>query len=199
MDARKVVFGIGNPDEKYAKTRHNVGWMVVDLLSHKMGKKLKKAGFEFEAAEGRLGRAEVALVKAWTYVNQSGRVMPELARYGDLSTDLLVVCDEVQLPLGAVRIRKEGSAGGHNGLKSVIEAVGEKFARLRLGVGGPEAAARPDYVLGKFRKDELPEVEEMVAHAAEAAQCWAVEGADKAMTRYNRNAKPEEKKESQED
>jgi PTH1 family peptidyl-tRNA hydrolase len=203
-DPRKVIFGIGNPDEKYADTRHNVGWMVVEKLSDKMGRKFGKAGFEFEAAEGNLGRAKVAVVKSWTYVNLSGRVMPELKRYGDLSTDLLVVCDDIALPLGSVRIRKSGSAGGHNGLKSIIEAIGDGFCRMRLGIGGPGAAANPDYVLGRFKKDERPAVEEMIAFACEAAECWAVDGVDKAMNKFNRvpkedkdgDGKTDEKKES---
>jgi PTH1 family peptidyl-tRNA hydrolase len=135
----------------------------------------------------------VALVRSWTYVNLSGRVMPELARYGDLSTGLLVVCDEIQLPLGAVRLRPSGSAGGHNGLKSIIGAIGDQFHRMRLGVGGPGAAAHPDYVLGKFTKQEKPLLDDMVGWAAEAATCWAVEGMDKAMTRYNRAGGPEDK------
>lgn len=192
MDPRKVIFGIGNPGEKYDDTRHNVGWMVVDRLSDKMGRKFKKAGFEFEAAEGNLGRAPVALVKAWTYVNLSGRTMPELKRYGDLATDLLVVCDDIAIPLGSVRIRKQGSAGGHNGLKSIIEAIGDTFCRIRLGVGGPGAAANPDYVLGRFRKEEKPGMEEMVTYACEAAECWAVEGAEKAMNKFNRVIKDED-------
>lgn len=186
MDDRKVIYGIGNPDEKYAGTRHNVGWMVVDRLSQKLGRKFRKAGFEFEAAEGRLGRAEAVLVRSWTYVNLSGRVIPELKRYGDPATGLLVVCDEIQLPLGAVRLRKQGSAGGHNGLKSIIEAMGDGFARMRLGVGGAGAAARADYVLGRFSREEGPAVEEMVEYACAAAECWAVEGIEKAMAKYNR-------------
>jgi PTH1 family peptidyl-tRNA hydrolase len=95
-----IVLGIGNPDEKYADTRHNVGWMTVDALSETIGKKFKKSGFEFWAAEGRLGRHEVVLVKAWTYVNETGRVIPELRkRWGE---EMMVVCDDVNLPLGTV-------------------------------------------------------------------------------------------------
>src|SRR5438552_18607329 len=130
-----IVLGIGNPDEKYADTRHNVGWMTVDALSEKIGKKFKKAGFEFWAAEGRLGRHEVALVKTWTYVNETGRAIPELRkRWGE---DLMVGCDDVNLPLGSIRIRKDGSSGGHNGMKTILAASGTNtYARLRLGVCG---------------------------------------------------------------
>ena len=179
----KIVLGIGNPDEKYAETRHNVGWMTVDLLSNKMGEKFRKSGFEYWAAEGRLGRHEAVLVKAWTYVNETGRVLPELRkRYGE---ELMVVCDDVNLPLGSVRIRKDGSSGGHNGLKSVEAALGTNaYARLRIGVGG----GRPDpsYVLGRFTKEEKPVVEETVGWACDAIRSWMDDGIEKCMTRFNR-------------
>ena len=178
-----IVLGIGNHDEKYAGTRHNVGWMTVDALSETIGKKFKKAGFEFWAAEGRLGRHEVALVKTWTYVHETGRVIPELRkRWGE---ELMVVCDDVNLPLGSVRIRKDGSSGGHNGLKSVEAALGTNaYARMRLGVGGGKPD--PNWVLGRFTKEEKPAVDRMVAEACDALRCWMDEGIEKAMTKFNR-------------
>lgn len=185
----KIVLGIGNPDEKYAGTRHNVGWMTVDALCEKMGKKFKKAGFEFWAAEGRLGRHEVALVKTWTYVNETGRAIPELrSRWGD---GLMVVCDDVNLPLGSVRIRKDGSSGGHNGLKSVEAALGTNaYARMRLGVGG--GRPDPNWVLGRFTKEERPVVEETVAYAGDALRSWMDDGIDKCMTKFNRKPPSDE-------
>lgn len=191
-----VVLGIGNPDEKYAGTRHNVGWMAVDALSEKLGQKFRKAGFEFWAAEGRLGRHEAVLVKTWTYVNETGRVLPELRKRYGLGEgtlpggkawvgDLMVVADDVNLPLGALRIRKEGSSGGHNGLKSVEAALGHAgYPRLRIGVGG----GRPDpgWVLGRFTKEERPVVEEVLVRACEAARSWMDEGIETCMNRYNR-------------
>lgn len=183
----KVVLGIGNPGEKYAGTRHNVGWKVVDLLAERIGAKFRKAGFEFWAAEGRLGRHEAALVKTWTYVNETGRAVPEiLKRYGD---DLLVVCDDVNLPLGALRIRPRGSSGGHNGLRSIEEALGhDAYARLRIGVGG--GRPDPDWVLGKFTREERPVIEEAVATACDAVVCWAEEGLERCMTKFNRRGPP---------
>jgi PTH1 family peptidyl-tRNA hydrolase len=179
----KIVLGIGNPDEKYADTRHNVGWMTVDALSQKMEARFRKSGFEFWAAEGRLGRHETVLVKTWTYVNETGRVIPELRkRWGG---ELMVVCDDVNLPLGSVRIRKDGSSGGHNGLKSIEAALGSRdYPRLRIGVGG----GRPDpaWVLGRFTKEEKPVVAEAVAWSCDAVRCWMDEGVEKCMTRYNR-------------
>ena len=197
-----MVLGIGNPDEKYAATRHNVGWMLADALSEKMEAKFRKAGFEYWAAEGRLGRHELVLVKTWTYVNETGRVIPELRkryelREGSLGEgkpwlgDLLVVADDVNLPLGAVRIRRDGSSGGHNGLKSIEAALGHAgYPRLRIGVGG----GRPDpgWVLGRFTKEEKPAVEKMVAAACDAVRCWMDEGIDKAMTKFNRKPPSEE-------
>jgi PTH1 family peptidyl-tRNA hydrolase len=185
-----IVLGIGNHDEKYADTRHNVGWMTVDALSETIGKKFKKAGFEFWAAEGRLGRHEVALVKTWTYVNETGRVIPELRkRWGE---EMMVVCDDVNLPLGTVRMRKDGSSGGHNGLKSIEAALGTNvYARMRLGVGGGKPD--PNWVLGRFTKEEKPELDRMVAAACDAVRCWMDLGIERAMTNFNRKPPSEEK------
>lgn len=179
----KVVLGIGNPGERYAGTRHNVGWRVIDALCEKMAGRFRKAGFEFWAAEGRLGRQEVVLVKTWTYVNETGRAVPEiLGRYGE---DLLVVCDDVDLPVGRLRIRKKGSSGGHHGLQSVIDAVGgEGVARLRIGVGG--GRREPAYVLGGFGKEDRPLIDRAVEEACAAVRCWAEEGIEKCMTSFNR-------------
>jgi PTH1 family peptidyl-tRNA hydrolase len=178
-----VVLGIGNPDEKYAETRHNVGWMTVDLLSHKMDGKFRKSGFEFWASEGRLGRHGVVLVKTWTYVNETGRAIPEIRkRWGE---EMMVVLDDVNLPLGQLRIRKDGSSGGHNGLKSIEAALGHQaYPRLRIGVGG----GRPDpsYVLGKFTKAERPLVEKTVTEACDAIRSWMDDGIEKCMSRFNR-------------
>ena len=185
----KIVLGIGNPDEKYAETRHNVGWMTVDLLSQKMDRKFRKAGFEFWAAEGRLGRHDAVLVKTWTYVNETGRAVPEiLKRFGE---EMMVVCDDVNLPLGQLRIRKEGSSGGHNGLKSIGAALGhDAYPRLRIGVGGGKPD--PSYVLGKFTREEKPVVEKAVAEACDAVRSWMDDGIEKCMSRYNRRPPPAE-------
>ena len=185
----KTVLGIGNHEEKYARTRHNIGWMVVDALAAGWGEKFRRDGFEYWSAKGRLGRATVLAVKTWTYVNETGRVIPQLksrdVEFG--ADDFIVVCDDLALPLGAIRIRAKGSSGGHNGLKSVEAALGSnEYARMRLGVGGPGAAANPDYVLGKFGTQDMKVVEETVTMAVEALKCWAADGVEKAMTRFNR-------------
>ena len=185
----KTVLAIGNPEEKYAATRHNIGWMVADALAREWKEKFRKDGFEFWSAKGRLGRAAATAVKTWTYVNQTGRVVPELkARGAEFGPDdFIVVCDDIALPVGAIRIRAKGSSGGHNGLKSVEAALGSTdYARMRLGVGGPGAAADPDYVLAKFGTKDMKVVDKTVATAVEALKCWAADGVEKAMTRFNR-------------
>lgn len=184
----KTVLAIGNPDEKYAKTRHNIGWMVADALAAEWKEKFRKDGFEYWSAQGRLGRASVLVVKTWTYVNETGRVIPQLkSRESEFGPDdFIVVCDDIALPVGAIRIRAKGSSGGHNGLKSVESVLGQDYARMRLGVGGPGAAANPDYVLGRFGTQDMKVVEETVATSVEALKCWAADGVEKAMTRFNR-------------
>jgi PTH1 family peptidyl-tRNA hydrolase len=184
----KTVLAIGNPDEKYARTRHNIGWMVADALAAVWKERFRKDGFEYWSAAGRLGRATVTAVKTWTYVNETGRVVPQLkSRGAELGPDdFIVVCDDLALPLGAIRIRAKGSSGGHNGLKSVESVLGTEYARMRLGVGGPGAAANPDYVLGRFGTQDMKVVEETVTTAVEALKCWAADGVEKAMTRFNR-------------
>ncbi len=189
----RTVLCIGNADEKYADTRHNVGWKVADALAAELGARFAKDGSEFWSAKGQLGGDDVLVVKTWTYVNQTGRVIPELrARgVGFGPEEFLVVCDDVALPVGAIRMRRKGSSGGHNGLKSIEAALGtEAYARLRLGVGGPEATASPDYVLGRFRADERKIVEETVRTAVAAVASWAADSIDRAMSRHNRAEAP---------
>ena len=188
-----IVLGIGNPGEKYENTRHNVGFRVVDALCKKLGKKFRKMGFEFHGAEARLAGDEAVLIRPWTYVNGTGRVVPELQkRFGTVAGNLLVVCDDFALPLGAIRLRTKGSSGGHNGLKSIIGALGsEEFPRMRLGIGSPRGTAS-DHVLARFKKGEHDDVEQVIATAVEAVECWAADGIDQTMTRFNRVPKEEE-------
>ena len=189
----RIVLGIGNPGREYEGTRHNAGFLVVDALCANRGGKFRKAGFEFEGARVRLGDSEALLVRTWTFVNCTGQVVPELRSKFDLAEgEFLAVCDDFALPLGALRMRPGGSSGGHNGLKSLIEALGtEEFARLRIGIGSPRSDA-VDHVLAKFAKAERDEVDRAVAEAVEAVECWASEGIQAAMTRFNRAPKTEE-------
>ncbi|MHC4605886.1 MAG: aminoacyl-tRNA hydrolase [Planctomycetota bacterium] len=192
----RIVLGIGNPGRKYAGTRHNVGFRTVDALCEKRGKKFRKMGFEFAGVEMRLAGEEAVLVRPWTYVNGTGRVVPELRkRFGELGANFLVVCDDFALPLDALRLRAKGSGGGHKGLGSIIGALGsEDFARLRIGIGFPAGEAA-DYVLARFRRAERGTVARVIDDAVAAIECWAEEGVEAAMSRFNRTPKdPEDEK-----
>jgi PTH1 family peptidyl-tRNA hydrolase len=184
----KIIVGLGNPGPKYRHTRHNLGYLVVDRVASMLG-----TDFSQEKHSGLLATAvhrsqKLLLVKPLTFMNCSGDCVAPLARNRIQSpADLLAVVDDVNLPLGKLRIRAGGSAGGHNGLKSLIERLGtDAFARVRLGVGdnapGMDLA---DYVLSKFRPEERTAVEDSVELAAEAVLSWVVDGVERAMDRFN--------------
>ena len=180
----RFVVGLGNPGEWYARTRHNVGWAVLEELAAAW-----PASPEQERWDGLLVRqGSLTLFKPLTYMNESGRAVAALVRETGLPlAELLVVLDDLNLPLGVLRLRAAGSAGGHRGLQSVIEHLGtEEFPRLRLGVGPARAdMTGKEFVLSPFEEPELPLVRRMVERAALAVQCWASEGVDIAMSRYN--------------
>ena len=183
-----IVLALGNPGEKYERTRHNVGWRVLDELVARW----KAAGPE-RAAESLVWRAapdgrEVLLVKPQTFMNASGEALNAWRETNLSPGDLLVVGDDVYLPVGTLRIRAQGSAGGHRGLESVEGALGTRdYARLRIGVGGPESNLR-EHVLERFTEDEEAEIEKSVHDAADAVECWLKDGLTAAMNRFNRRA-----------
>ncbi len=183
----KAIVGLGNPGAKYAGTRHNVGFAVVDELARRAGVAFEAAPAEALMARWRRPDGVVLLVKPLTFMNNSGQAIGELARYFKIdAADLLVVVDEVQLPVGRIRARARGSAGGHNGLKSAIAHLGDQFARLRLGVGRGDARRDlADHVLSRFDTDEAAEVERMLARAAEAADTFIASGIEAVMNGYN--------------
>jgi PTH1 family peptidyl-tRNA hydrolase len=192
----KIVMGLGNPGPEYERTRHNVGWWVVDHLADVWRFEGWKKDGQSRVASGIVHGQRVRLVKPLTYMNLSGGVLrPYLRREGwDTSRDLLVVVDEVALPVGSFRIRARGSAGGHNGLKSIEGALGSQdYARLRVGVGPEDPARRrgnlSDYVLDKFGKRETKTVEELMPTLTELIETWLKEGAEAAMNRFNRLGK----------
>lgn len=185
----KVICGLGNPGERYRHTRHNVGFRVVDLLADRWG--LTGEGrLRDGAAVLEVRRPEpvgtVLLVKPMRYMNRSGTPLRAALRQTDvdIGTDLLVVTDDIDLPLGRVRLRRTGSAGGHNGLRDVIATFGtDEFNRLRIGVGRAGEAA--SHVLATFRPDERDLATEMVAVGADAAEAWLADGVDEAMNAFN--------------
>jgi peptidyl-tRNA hydrolase, PTH1 family len=181
----KVIAGLGNPGPKYRGTRHNVGFEVLDRLAERASIPFESA--PAEALMARWRTEDTLLVKPLTFMNQSGQALGELLRYFKVDVaDLLVVVDEVQLPLGKIRARARGSAGGHNGLKSVIAHLGDEFARLRLGVGrGDQQRDLADHVLSRFDADETAEVERMIARAAEASDVFITSGIAAVMNQFN--------------
>jgi peptidyl-tRNA hydrolase, PTH1 family len=183
----KAIVGLGNPGGKYAGTRHNVGFAVVDEIARRAGVQFESAPADALIARWRRPDESVLLVKPLTFMNNSGQAIGELTRYFKIDVGgLLVIVDEVQLPLGRIRARARGSAGGHNGLKSAIAHLGDQFARLRLGVGrGEQRRNLADHVLARFDTDEAADVERMIARAADAAETFITSGIEAMMNGYN--------------
>ena len=183
----KLIVGLGNPGPRYKGTRHNVGFEVVDELARRASIQFESAPAEALIAKWRRPDDVVLLVKPLTFMNLSGQAIGELLRYYKIDVpDLLVIVDEVQLPLAKLRARMRGSAGGHNGLKSVIAHVGEEFSRLRIGVGrGDDRRDLADHVLAKFDRDEAAEVERMTTRAADASETFITAGIAAVMNRFN--------------
>lgn len=186
----KIIVGLGNPGLRYGRTRHNVGARAARYFaeSHKIGLRYRKYRSLF--GEGRAGGEDVKVVLPMTYMNLSGQAVAGVKK--DLNVDfseMLVLCDDADLPFGAIRIRGNGSAGGHRGLKSIIESLGSKeFPRLRIGIGRAEEANDPglkDYVLGPFNKEEEKALERILARIGEAADCWIKKGINAVMNLYN--------------
>lgn len=199
MTPKKVIVGIGNPDKKYAKTKHNVGWMILDELARRF-----KCDFgrthNYMFAKFHINGDEVYLVKPLTYVNNSGEIIPHIQNLAaNFAKDLLVVCDDIALPTGKLRIRKSGSSGGHNGLESLVAAAGTvNFPRLRVGIGAvPPGVPQPDYVLSNFTKDQEEAIAWAVKTGADSVICWLMQGIEPAMNKFNSMNPPgtEEKEE----
>lgn len=184
----RFVVGLGNPGERYRRTRHNVGYMVVDALAARAGVRKGSEVAEAWVASAEVGGEEALLVKPVTFMNRSGVSVDRLLGLkGSGPQDLVVVLDDVALDLGRIRVRERGSHGGHNGLRSVIEVLGtEEFPRLRLGIrkGDPDDDLA-DYVLAPFPADDVLLVQEAVGRAADAVECLIREGVGVAMNRFN--------------
>jgi PTH1 family peptidyl-tRNA hydrolase len=181
--------GLGNPDPEYQWTPHNLGFMAVDELANRGSIRVERPEGKALVGRGKLAGEEVLLAKPQTYMNLSGISVRELlSKYALEPGDLLVMWDEVQLPLGTIKINSDGSAGSHNGAKSVIGSIGtQQFARLRLGAGsGPQLGSRREYVLRPMKKAELEVATEMLAEAGDAVELILTQGLDAAMTKYNR-------------
>ena len=189
----KLIVGLGNPGREYRDTRHNVGFMVVEEIARRQGIEWASGPSQIpETLVGkRFGTEPLMVAKPLTYMNNSGESVAGLARYFNINhEELLVVVDEAALPFGKLRARARGSAGGHNGLKSVIERLGTtEFSRLRLGVGrGDGRRDLADHVLARFERGEQADLEALITRAADAAEMFAAEGISRVMNVYNPDA-----------
>ena len=185
----RIIAGLGNPERKYEHTKHNTGFEVIDILSDKWGINADAKKHRSLEGRGTVENEKVILLKPQTYMNLSGEAIGEAARFYKIPADhVLVVSDEISLPLGRLRVRTRGSAGGHNGLKNIIAQLGtDEFPRVRIGVGSPP---HPDYdmadwVLAVPRNEDAVAFSEAAGRAAEAVACYVTEGPERAMNRFN--------------
>ena len=183
-----IVF-LGNPGPRYEMTRHNAGFMAADAMAKEKNVNINKARFKALTATCDIGGESVLLMKPQTFMNLSGDAVAQAARFYKIPPEhVIVVSDEISLPIGKLRIRTKGSAGGHNGLKDIIAKLGtDAFPRIRIGVGAPP---HPDYdmadcVLSSFKNQDAEDMLAAAARAAQAAQCYITQGADRAMNRFN--------------
>ena len=184
----KLIVGLGNPGRRYRQTRHNVGWEVISRLARRARIAVDEEDGFSDVGRGSIGGTRVILARPQTYVNVSGEAVRDLRRHHRLRPqDIVVVVDDLDLPLGRLRLRASGSAGGHNGLKSIIEALGTtEFPRLRVGIGRPAEGVDPaDHVLTRFTSDEQAVVHAALDRAAEAIETAIAEGIETAMNRFN--------------
>lgn len=184
-----IIAGLGNPGKEYENTRHNIGFDCIDRIAERCQIPVLERKWKAMTGRGYLAGQKVILLKPLTYMNLSGESIRAAVDYykADSEKEVIVLCDDINLPPGQLRIRSGGSAGGHNGLKNIISRLGhENFARIRIGVGGkPERADLADYVLGHFSKEQRRIMDEAAADAADAAELMLTEGIGAAMNRYN--------------
>ena len=185
-----IIAGLGNPTKEYDNTRHNIGFEAIDALADKYRISVMDVKNKALTGQGIINGQKVILVKPLTYMNLSGESIRPIADYYkiDVETQLIVISDDISLPPGQIRVRKKGSAGGHNGLKNIIRNLGsEEFQRIRIGVGEkPKGYDLADYVLGHFSKEERPLMEEGVEKAVKAAEIMLTGDVDQAMNEFNR-------------
>jgi PTH1 family peptidyl-tRNA hydrolase len=196
----KLIVGLGNPGRRYEGTRHNVGFEILNQLARRHGAEWESGPRGIEALVARWRSADTVLAKPLTFMNLSGAAVVALLQFYKIDpVDLLVVVDDVNIDLGRLRARPEGSAGGHNGLKSIIGSLGSQaFARLRVGVGrGDDRRDLADHVLAAFDAEEREIVAEAVGRSADAVELFVAEGIGPVMNRYNRGSAPDEKEDAE--
>jgi PTH1 family peptidyl-tRNA hydrolase len=192
METPYVIFGLGNPGAEYERTRHNVGFWLVDRLAERFGGRWTYPDPEYALSRARIRGRDVLLVKPQTYMNLSGDALRLLRQAHPVELKrMLVVCDDIALPAGQIRLRKKGSDGGQKGLRSIIDAAGSSsIPRLRLGIGDPGEQGASDYVLEAFDDEGAEAAQKMVSHGARCVETWIEHGVDTAMSRFNRRPDP---------
>lgn len=190
-----IIAGLGNPGKQYENTRHNIGFIALDLLAERNDIKINKIKHKALVGEGRISGQKVLLVKPQTYMNLSGQSLREvMSYYKEEIEHLVVIYDDIDIPAGTVRIRKKGSAGTHNGMRSIIyDLQSDQFPRIRIGIGGKRNMELRDFVIGGFSKEEKEVLERAVERAVLASECIVEKGIDKAMNEYNIRRKAAEK------
>ncbi len=186
-----MVAGLGNPGRKYEKTRHNVGFDVLDELLRRFPGATVQQKFDGRFAKVDFEGGKLLLLWPETFMNDSGRSISAAAKFFKVGLErLLVICDDLSLPIGKIRVRRNGSSGGQKGLQNTIQQLGsQEFSRLRVGIGAtPDRWETSDYVLGKFESADRQLIDLACTKAADAVQCWATQGVDAAMNRYNRES-----------
>lgn len=186
-DFMYIIVGLGNPGKQYENTRHNIGFITIEQIAEKHGISVTKIKHKALVGEGRISDQKVLLVKPQTFMNLSGNSVREILEYyKEDVANLVVIYDDIDIPAGAVRIRKKGSAGTHNGMRSILYDIkSDQFPRIRIGIGGERKMPLDRYVLGGFTKEEKPLMEEAVMTAVQAVECMVQKGIEKAMNEYN--------------
>ena len=194
-----IVVGLGNPGREYANTRHNAGYMALDLLAERFNIDIKRHNFRSVFGEGRIGSEKVVLAKPETFMNNSGFAVRDLMNWYKVPHDrILVIYDDADIPLGTIRMRDKGSAGSHNGMKSIVYQLGfDDFPRLRIGIGGAEHGMI-GHVLGAFSEEERPEIRRVLEDAASAAELIVRGDMQEAQARYNHKGKNNPKPKAEE-
>lgn len=183
-----IIVGLGNPGDKYEKTRHNVGFNVIDLLAKEYSIDVSKIKHKALIGEGRVGTEKVILVKPMTYMNLSGESVADICNYYNIDLEnLIVIYDDIDLDVGKIRIRKKGSGGTHNGMRSILKCLGtNEFPRVRVGVSKPRPGQDlADFVLSRFRKEESSDIQDGLEKAAKSVDCIIRENIDLSMNKYN--------------
>ena len=188
MSEKYLLVGLGNPGKAYEKTRHNVGFMVIDKLAEDFKAVLKSSKFKSMVAEAMIGNKAALLAKPLTFMNNSGLAIGPLARFYDIPAEqILIIFDDVALPLGTIKLRSKGSSGGHNGLESIIEHLGTReISRIRIGIGRDNMPKDlSSYVLSRFNRAEQQELTRLISRASDASVVFIESGIDKAMNEFN--------------